>query len=102
MAIINLEKEEFADIIKKGLVLVDFYAQWCGPCKMIAPILEELAKEDDTPIVKIDVDRHPELSQEYGVMSVPTLILFKDGEALVTKTGFQTKDMILNLINENR
>ena len=102
MAIINLENEDFKEIIKEGLTLVDFHAQWCGPCKMITPVLEDLAKEDETPIIKVDVDRHPEIAQEYGVMSVPTLILLKDGEVVLTKAGFQTKEMILKMFNENR
>lgn len=101
MALINLEKQDFNELTKEGLVLVDFYAMWCGPCKMIAPILEELSNEVDNTIVKVDVDRHPEISQQYNIMSIPTLVLFKNGQEVTRRSGFQTKDMLKAFIKEN-
>jgi thioredoxin 1 len=78
-------------------VLVDFWAEWCGPCKMIAPILEEIAEEraDDLTIVKLDVDANARWAMQYGVMGIPTLLLFKDGEIEERITGFMPKDKFL-------
>ena len=78
-------------------VLVDFWAEWCGPCKMIAPVLEEIAQELDGQVVisKLNVDENPDTSMAYGVMSIPTLLLFKDGEAVDRFVGFQQKPQLL-------
>jgi thioredoxin 1 len=78
-------------------VLVDFWAEWCGPCKMIAPILDEIAEErdGDITILKLDVDANPESAIKYGVMGIPTLILFKCGEAVERITGYLPKDRFL-------
>lgn len=80
-------------------VLVDFFATWCGPCKMMAPVLDELSAElgDTGAIYKVDVDRELELAQRYNIMSVPTLILFKDGEAVSQMVGVQPKAALKNL-----
>lgn len=98
MKIIDSVKE-FDEVIAEGKVLVDFFAVWCGPCKMIAPVLEEIADErDDIIIVKVDVDETPDLARRYGIMSIPTLLLFKDGQ-LVSKTmGYQDKDSLNDFI----
>lgn len=84
---------EFDDVVKEGVVLVDFYADWCGPCKMIAPILTDLAGDLDgqAEIVKVNVDEEGALAQRFDVMSIPTLILFKDGKPVGRKTGFLPK-----------
>lgn len=92
------KKEEFSSEITKGKVLVDFSAQWCGPCKMIEPILEELSEE--YKIAQVDVDMLDELATEYGVMSIPTLMLFKDGNLIRRETGFRTKEEIKAIIDE--
>jgi thioredoxin 1 len=78
-------------------VLVDFWAEWCGPCKMIAPILDEIAEEraDDLTILKLDVDENPQSAIKFGVMGIPTLILFKDGEVVERITGYLPKDRFL-------
>ncbi len=84
---------EFDDVVKEGVVLVDFYADWCGPCKMIAPILTDLSKELEgtATIVKVNVDEEGTLAQRFDVMSIPTLILFKDGKPVGRKNGFLPK-----------
>ena len=84
----HLEKEDFHKEIEKGAVLVDFYATWCGPCKMMDPILEKLSKEKDIKVIKVDVDQHEDLAREYGVMSIPNLFLFKDGKEAKNQVGY--------------
>lgn len=82
-------KEEFIDATATGTVLVDFYANWCGPCKMLAPVLEQFANEvPEVEVVKVDVDGVPEVAKEYGIFSIPTLILFKEGTATDKQVGF--------------
>lgn len=95
------QMNNFNEQIKEGVVLVDFFATWCGPCKMQAPVLEEL-KEDrsDVKVVKIDVDQETEIAREYGVMSIPTLILFKDGKEVAKNVGFMPKELLVQWINE--
>ena len=85
MKIIHLEKESDFDNLIQGNVLVDFYANWCGPCKMLGPILEEVS--DLIQIVKVDVDNFEEISKKYRVMSIPTIVLFKNGEYAVAPRG---------------
>lgn len=81
-------------------VLVDFWAEWCGPCRMIAPILENLADEyaDSLKITKLDVDQNPKTMTQYGVQSIPTLILFKDGQPVERLVGYMPKDRLLGRI----
>lgn len=81
-------KEEFINSISSGTVLVDFYADWCGPCKMLAPILEQFAKEaENVEVLKVNVDQVSEVAKDYGIMSIPTLILFKNGEEKDKQVG---------------
>lgn len=80
-------------------VIVDFYATWCGPCKMLAPIMEEIAAENpDIKVVKVDVDEQPELSMQYGVSSIPTIVAIKDGETVKTLVGLRSKEDIVNMV----
>ena len=81
-----LENESFNEIINQDKVLVDFYAEWCGPCKMLTPVLERLGESFE--IVKVDVDKHFDLAKEYGIMSVPTLFIFKNGKVVKQMIGF--------------
>ena len=87
-------EEEFNDIINNK-VLIDFYADWCGPCKMISPILEEI---NDIDILKVNVDNYPDLAKKYGVMSIPTLILFNNGNEINKIIGLHSKEEILSFI----
>lgn len=87
----------------KGLVLVDFWATWCGPCLMPAPILEQLSEEldeDELKIVKLDVDENPNTAQNFGIMSIPTLLFKKDGEVVKQVAGVHTKDQIKAIVAE--
>lgn len=85
----HLEKvEQFEEEVKGSLVLVDFFATWCGPCSMLAPELENLDKEMDIKIIKVDVDELPELAKKFRVMSIPTLVLFKDGKPVNQMLGY--------------
>ena len=96
MEIIHLTNENFEDLIKEK-VLVDFYANWCGPCKMIAPELERV--ESSIKVVKVDVDEFEDLAREYGVMSIPTLILFENGKEAKRTIGFIAKERIEKFID---
>ena len=101
---IPVDEEKFKELITKyPLVLVDFWASWCGPCMMIAPIIEELAKEYAGKVVfaKVDVDRNRRLAMRFGIMSIPTLILFKNGEPVDMMIGAQPKPMIEQMIRKH-
>lgn len=84
-------------------VLVDFWAEWCGPCKMIAPILDEIAEEfsDKATIAKVNIDQHGEIAAKYNIRSIPTLLLFKNGEIVATQIGAQSKPQLATLLNEH-
>ncbi len=104
MAILNVTDQSFQKDVENGeTVLVDFWAPWCGPCKMIAPVLEEINKEigDKLTIAKVNVDENPDTSGRYGVMSIPTLMVFKNGEMVDKLVGFQPKEQLLNSLQKH-
>lgn len=89
MLIHDIDEKEFDNLISKGTVVIDFYATWCGPCKMLAPELERLSNDNkDITICKVDVDNHTELARKYGVMTIPTLVLYKDGNLIKKSSGY--------------
>ncbi|MFG1496792.1 thioredoxin [Saccharospirillum sp. HFRX-1] len=100
-----LNAEQFAQSVEggEGLTLVDFYADWCGPCKMIAPVLEDLAGEYDgkVTIVKLDADAHPEVLSKYGVRGLPTLMMFENGKPVGTRVGAQPASALKTFIGEH-
>jgi thioredoxin 1 len=102
MSIIHFTKENYEELVGNGIVLVDFYAEWCGPCKMLAPALEALSKQrEDIKIIKVNVDEQEDLAYHFGIMSVPTIYLYKDGAIVSKRSGFHTLDMLLEWINES-
>lgn len=93
---------QFAETIKTGVVLVDFWAPWCGPCRMQGPILEQVAADvaDKAAIVKVNIDDNPASATEFGVRSIPTLLLFKDGKMVKQYVGLQQKGELTDAINQ--
>ena len=89
---------EFENEVKEGLVIVDFYADWCGPCQMLAPVLEDLEKENSIKIVKINVDEIPDLARQFRIMSIPTLMLFKDGKFVKKELGYMPIERLREFI----
>lgn len=102
MSVINVKADEFEQevINRKGLVLVDFWAEWCGPCKMLGPIIDELANErTDITVCKVNVDENPDLAVKYKIMSIPMVIVFKDGEVYKKSIGAVPKSTLLGLLD---
>ena len=92
----------FNEETDKGLVLIDFWATWCGPCRMQAPILDQLSEEydeDEFRIVKMDVDENPQTPQQFGIMSIPTLLLKKDGQVVEKAVGVHSKEQLRQMID---
>ena len=101
MAILHVNKNDFGSVVKDSskTVLVDFWASWCGPCRMIAPVLEEVAAErPDVKVFKVNVDEEQELAISYGVSSIPTLLVFKNGQVVNKSIGAVPKAKILEML----
>lgn len=101
MAVIKVNKDNFEQVkASNKTVLLDFYADWCGPCRMVAPLIDEIAEErDDIAVGKINVDDDPELAAKYGVFSIPTLVVLKNGEVAQQATGARPKANILEMLD---
>lgn len=98
----SVSSENFTSALAMGKVLVDFYASWCGPCKAMAPILEELSQSrNDLSVVKVDIDEAKEIVEKYQISSVPTLILFKDGTEVARVVGMKDRSAIEELIDKS-
>lgn len=101
MSAINIDKKNFqSEIINSNKpVLLDFWAPWCGPCRMVVPIVEEIAKErSDIKVGKVNVDEQPELARQFGIMSIPTLVVMKDGKIVNQVMGVRSKKSILGIL----
>ena len=94
------ESMKFDNEVKEGKVIVDFFATWCGPCRMLGQVLEEFSKEnDEITILKVDIDDYQELAMKFGIMSVPTILFYKDGELINKRVGFCDKKELINYFN---
>ena len=103
MAVLNITEENFEnEVLKSNVpVIIDFYADWCGPCKMMSPIVDEIAEElkDKVKVGKINSDDNMNLAEKYGIMSIPTILVIKDGKVVKTFVGVTDKTTIINEIN---
>ena len=95
----NINENEFKEVIKEGTVLVDCFATWCGPCRMLSPIVDQVSEEvKDVNFYKLDVDEAENISNEYGIMSIPTLLVFKDGKLVNKSVGLVNADALKELL----
>lgn len=100
MSVVTITKDNFENEVMKSTVpvLIDFWASWCGPCKMLSPVIEEIANEvTDKKICKVNVDEQPELARQFGVMSIPTLVVMDNGEIVKKSMGVQPKNSVLSM-----
>lgn len=104
MEILELTKQNFNEYVSNSNkpVMIDFWASWCGPCRMLAPIFEEIAKEvtEDIMVAKLNVDENSEIADQYHVSSIPTILVFKQGQLTARRTGMMNKEDILNLLEQ--
>lgn len=102
MAVIELTKDNFNTETAQGKVLIDFWASWCGPCKMLSPIVDEIAEEapDGLKVCKVNIDEQPALADRFGVMSIPTLVLLKDGKVVAKTVGAQPKQRVQAMLEQ--
>lgn len=102
MSVVSFNKDYLENVKNSGkIILLDFYADWCGPCHMLSPVVDEFAEENpDFVVGKINVDKEPELSEEFGVSSIPMLVVMKDGKILNKSVGAKSKQQILEMIEK--
>lgn len=101
MSVRLISSKDFNEVLKEKIVFVDFFAKWCGPCKMISPIIDNISNDiTDVTFVKVDIDESSELANMFGIMSIPTLLIFKDGKLVNKSVGFMSKDEIIKFIDE--
>ncbi len=99
MAVIKVNSDNFESVKSSPVVLLDFYADWCGPCQMLAPTIEQIAAErEDVVVAKINCDENPDIAMSFGVSSIPTLVVMKDGKVVNTSVGVRPKDAILAML----
>lgn len=101
MSVITVTKQNFQSEVLQSdkTVLIDFWAQWCGPCRMLSPVVDEIANEQtDIKVCKVNIDDEPELATQFGVMSIPTLVVIKDGKVINQSVGVQPKENILTMV----
>lgn len=99
MALVYANKDNFQDEVANGTVVLDFYADWCAPCRMIGPVLEQVANENpDIKVVKVNVDENVELAGNFGVRGIPALFVLKDGKTVAQKAGFMPKDALVDWV----
>ena len=99
----KINSEEFNILTKEdGIVVVDFYANWCGPCKMLTPVLEQFSEklQNEVSVYKVDVDDHPELCGQFNITSIPTLLFFKNGKLIFKELGFRSLDYLMEIVNK--
>lgn len=102
MAVRVIDDEEFDTSVKTGMVLVDFWAEWCGPCKMLSPILDEISNEmTDVQFTKINVEENQQVAQKMGITALPTLVLYKNGEVVEQIRGLQPKQRLISLLQKH-
>ena len=99
----HVNETEFKDVAASGVVVVDFSATWCGPCKMLAPVYDEASEDmaDKATFLKVDIDESPNLAQQYGIVSVPSVVVLKDGVRVDMTVGFQPKEAIVQFVEKN-
>lgn len=98
MSVIHVTKENFSEVVKEGTVLLDFWANWCGPCRMLGPVLEDLAKQENLVVGKVNVDEEEELSAQFGISSIPALFLVKDGKIVNKTVGYQPLESLKEFV----
>lgn len=99
----HVNETEFKEVATNGVVVVDFSATWCGPCKMLAPVYDEASEDmaDKAVFLKVDIDESPNLAQQYGITSVPSVVVLKDGVRVDMTVGFQPKENIISIVEKN-
>lgn len=98
MSVITVTKENFDEVVKEGTIILDFWANWCGPCRMLSPVLEQLAEEENLVVGKVNVDEEEELSNTFQISSIPALFLVKDGKVVNKTVGYQPMDALREFI----